>query len=163
MGKEAPRRHPRGTHEAPRRHPGGTQEAPRGTQGTQEPPRGLGSKKVNTSQLKCKKMKKRQFHEAFLKVGVTKYRACQQNHGGSRSPGPPQSFHPYLRQAARTPTDKSVWGITRTFRSQGRPALEEGNQPAGQPDGCWPAGCLPVWAGTGIVHWPRSGCSMAAR
>ena len=48
---------------------------------------------------------------AFLKVGVTKYRACQQNHGGSRSPGPPQSFHPYLRQAARTPTDKSVWGI----------------------------------------------------
>ena len=50
--QEAPRKHPGGTQEAPRRHPGGTQEAPRGTQGTQEAPRGLGSKNVNTSQLK---------------------------------------------------------------------------------------------------------------
>ena len=55
--QETPRRHPGDTKEAPRRHPGGSQEAPRGTQGTRESPGGLGSKKVNTSQLKCKKMK----------------------------------------------------------------------------------------------------------
>ena len=56
--QETPRRHPGDTKEAPRRHPGGSQEAPRGTQGTRESPGGLGSKKVNTSQLKCNKMKK---------------------------------------------------------------------------------------------------------
>ena len=56
--QETPRRHPGGTQEAPGRHPGDTQEAPRGIQGTQESSRGLGSKKVNTSQLKCNKMKK---------------------------------------------------------------------------------------------------------
>ena len=77
--QETPRRHPGDTKEAPRRHPGGTQEAPRGTQGTRESPGGLGSKKVNTSKLKCKKWKIWPFHEVFLKVGVTKYRAWRQN------------------------------------------------------------------------------------
>ena len=104
--QEAPRRHPGGTQEAPRRHPGGTQDAPRGPRSLQE----VLGKKVNTSRLKCKKIKKGQFHEAFLKVGVTKYRACQQNQRATGSPGPPQEFHPYLREAARTPTDKSAWG-----------------------------------------------------
>ena len=77
--QEAPRRHQGGTQEAPRRHPGGTQD----TQGTRESPGGLGSKKVNTSQLKYKKRKKRSFHEVFLKVGVTKYRAWRQNLSGT--------------------------------------------------------------------------------
>ena len=55
--QKTPRRHPGDTKEAPRRHPGGSQEAPRGTQGTRESPGGLGSKKINTSKLKCKKKK----------------------------------------------------------------------------------------------------------
>ena len=83
----APREHPGDTQHAPRRHPGGTQEAsrrhPGGTQGHpghRQSPRGLGSKKVNTSQLKCKRnWKINKIHEACLKVGVTKYRAWRQN------------------------------------------------------------------------------------
>ena len=81
--KGAPRRHPGGTQETPRRHPGGTQEAARRHPGAPRAPGSLqevlGAKRSTPLSLNAKKWKIWAFHEVFLKVGVTKYRAWRQN------------------------------------------------------------------------------------
>ena len=81
--KGAPRRHPggsqeapRGTQEAPRRHPGGTQGHP-GHPGVSR--RSWEQKGQYLPAKMQQKLKKRPFHEVFLRVGVTKYRAWRQN------------------------------------------------------------------------------------
>ena len=116
--QETPGRHPRGTQEAarrhpgaPRRHPGGTQEAPRGTQGTRESPGGLGSKKVNTSQLKCKKMKK-----TTISRRVFEGRCHQVPRLATKSiRHPPRTGGSITKGSLSKPPEplqmKSVWGI----------------------------------------------------
>ena len=117
--KGAPRRHPGGTQETPRRHPGGTQEAARRHPGAPRAPRSLqevlGAKKSTPLSLNAKKSKKRRFHEVFLMVWVTKYRAWRQNLSGTLAPE--TGYHQGLSiKTARTLTDEICLGNYYTIR-----------------------------------------------
>ena len=111
--KGAPRRHPGGTQETPRRHPGGTQEAARRHPGAPRAPGSLqevlGAKRSTPLSLNAKNEKKRPFHEVFLKVGVTKYRAWRQNLSDTlrgREGAPPRALY----QNRQNPSDEICLG-----------------------------------------------------
>ena len=109
--QEAPRMHSGGTQEAPRRHPGGTQRHPGGSRRLQEAPGGSKGKKWYTSQLKSicssKSIKKHRVCLTFLRFCIDFYKEFGRLLARLVARTVPRPS----TKTARTPTDKSVWGI----------------------------------------------------
>ena len=67
---------------------------------------------VKTCVLFQQKWCDRPFRVGESDLTITVFDACAQKRAGVEARRRPHTIHPLRRQTARTPTDKSVWGIT---------------------------------------------------
>ena len=66
----------------------------------------------------CSANVRRHFHRRVAKATCTKYRTCEQNLSAVFRSFPTTGPRPLISNTARTPTDKSVWGMFETNSSR---------------------------------------------